>query len=58
MPTKKYNYYVDNFEDSKKKEPRSTSGLPERATLGGGSGATSKSDAPTHFTKNRDEEQI
>lgn len=30
VPSKKYNYYVDNFEDSKKREQRSTSQVPEK----------------------------
>jgi hypothetical protein len=32
VPSKKYNYYVDNFDENKKKEPRSTSAAPERST--------------------------
>jgi hypothetical protein len=34
VPTKKYNYYVENFEEGKKKEPRSTSAAPERTNSG------------------------
>jgi len=32
VATKKYNYYVDNFEESKKREPRSTSQAPDKSS--------------------------
>jgi len=32
-PVKKYNYYVDNFEDTKKREVRANSQIPEKTGL-------------------------
>jgi hypothetical protein len=51
VPTKKYNYYVENFEEGKKKETRSTSAAPERTNSGFNKNNSSALEEPQSFAK-------